>query len=223
MTELICINKEKITESFVTKFAMEKVDAHALLFCVPLVQVNLSEGLHVLYKYTYFALQPHVLVLAGITIESNQRHIPWSLIASSTCKEITMRWVSIGGLVLLCWAGEHAQLGQISRQPPYCPNCGSLAKQLIHTRLQAALEQEARIAGFKSEVTKSQELHLASLTRDTERLTSNLEKIRAEIRSVKKPVSSLRLKISMVSSISIPCSFQYQPMGLPSCNAFKES
>ena len=48
--------------------------------------------------------------------------------------------------------------------------------------LQAALEQEARIAGFKSEVTKSQELHLAGLTRDTERLTNNLEKIRAEIR-----------------------------------------
>ena len=48
--------------------------------------------------------------------------------------------------------------------------------------MQAALEQEARIAGFKSEVTKSQELHLAGLTRDTERLTNNLEKIRAEIR-----------------------------------------
>ena len=44
------------------------------------------------------------------------------------------------------------------------------------------LEQEARIAGFKTEVTKSQELHLAGLTRDTERLTNNLEKIRAEIR-----------------------------------------
>lgn len=50
-------------------------------------------------------------------------------------------------------------------------------------RFQAVLEQEARIAGFKSEVSKSQELHLASLTRDTERLTNNLEKIRAEIRS----------------------------------------
>ena len=33
-------------------------------------------------------------------------------------------------------------------------------------------------------MSKSQELHLASLTRDTERLTNNLEKIRAEIRSV---------------------------------------
>jgi hypothetical protein len=47
---------------------------------------------------------------------------------------------------------------------------------------QAVLEQEARIAGFKSEVSKSQELHLASLTRDTERLTNNLDKIRAEIK-----------------------------------------
>lgn len=49
--------------------------------------------------------------------------------------------------------------------------------------MQSVLEQEARIAGFKSEVSKSQELHLASLTRDTERLTSNLDKIRSEIRS----------------------------------------
>ena len=48
--------------------------------------------------------------------------------------------------------------------------------------MQSVLEQEARIAGFKSEVSKSQELHLASLTRDTERLTSNLDKIRSEIR-----------------------------------------
>ena len=40
------------------------------------------------------------------------------------------------------------------------------------------------MAGFKSEVVKAQELHLASLMRDTERLTSNLGQIRSEIRSV---------------------------------------
>ena len=38
------------------------------------------------------------------------------------------------------------------------------------------------MAGFKSEVVKAQELHLASLMRDTERLTSNLGQIRSEIR-----------------------------------------
>lgn len=62
--------------------------------------------------------------------------------------------------------------------------------------MQAVLEQEARIAGFKSEVSKSQELHLASLTRDTERLTNNLEKIRAEIRPVThSPVSGSLLNL----------------------------
>ena len=49
---------------------------------------------------------------------------------------------------------------------------------------QAILEQEAKVAGFKSEVVKAQELHLASLMRDTERLTSNLGQIRSEIRCV---------------------------------------
>ena len=47
---------------------------------------------------------------------------------------------------------------------------------------QAVLEQEARIAGFKSEVQKSQELHHSSLTRDTERLQTMLDKVKAEIR-----------------------------------------
>ncbi|KAK9806847.1 hypothetical protein WJX72_004812 [[Myrmecia] bisecta] len=62
----------------------------------------------------------------------------------------------------------------------------------------AVLEQEARIAGFKSEVSKSQELHLASLTRDTERLTANLEKIRAEIRyEVDKLTASQRLDLNL--------------------------
>lgn len=53
--------------------------------------------------------------------------------------------------------------------------------------MQAILEQESRIAGFKGEVAKSQELHLASLSRDTERLTNNLEKMRAEIRCCTVP------------------------------------
>ena len=48
--------------------------------------------------------------------------------------------------------------------------------------VQAVLEQEARIAGFKSEVQKSQELHHSSLTRDTDRLQTMLDKVKAEIR-----------------------------------------
>ena len=52
------------------------------------------------------------------------------------------------------------------------------------------LEQEARIAGFRSEVSKSQELHLASVTRDIERLSNQLEKIRSEIRCCSRPSSS---------------------------------
>ncbi len=56
--------------------------------------------------------------------------------------------------------------------------------------MQAVLEQEARIAGFKSEVVKGQELHLASLTRDTERLSNSLEKIRSEIKCGHKLVQT---------------------------------
>jgi len=59
---------------------------------------------------------------------------------------------------------------------------GAAAGPLRPARLQAVLEQEARIAGFRSEVSKSQELHLASVTRDIERVSNQLEKIKAEIR-----------------------------------------
>ena len=59
----------------------------------------------------------------------------------------------------------------------------SAAERAAHPPLpQAVLEQEARIAGFKSEVQKSQELHHSSLTRDTERLQTMLDKVKAEIR-----------------------------------------
>ena len=46
----------------------------------------------------------------------------------------------------------------------------------------AAMEQDSRVAAFRSEVSKSQELHIASLSRDTERLTASLDKVRSEIR-----------------------------------------
>ena len=59
--------------------------------------------------------------------------------------------------------------------------------------VQAVLEQEARIAGFKSEVQKSQELHHSSLTRDTDRLQTMLDKVKAEIRyRLVEPCSRLK-------------------------------
>ena len=54
------------------------------------------------------------------------------------------------------------------------------------------------MAGFKSEVVKSQELHLASLMRDTERLTTNLGNLRNEIRyEVEKLTASQRLDLNL--------------------------
>ena len=47
---------------------------------------------------------------------------------------------------------------------------------------QSVLETDSRFAGFRSEVLKSQELQVATFLRDTERLQSNIEKIRSEIR-----------------------------------------
>ncbi len=58
--------------------------------------------------------------------------------------------------------------------------------------LQAVAEQDARITSFKNEVTKQQETAAASFTRDTERLQTNLDKVRSEIRRVLlPPLSSL--------------------------------
>ncbi|KAI3429890.1 hypothetical protein D9Q98_010201 [Chlorella vulgaris] len=60
------------------------------------------------------------------------------------------------------------------------------------------LEQDALHAGFRSEVLKSQELQVATFTRDTERLQINLEKIRSEIRyEVDKLTASQRLDLNL--------------------------
>ncbi len=48
--------------------------------------------------------------------------------------------------------------------------------------MQAVSDQEARIFSFKNEVTKQQETLTSTFTRDTERLQTNLEKVRSEIR-----------------------------------------
>eukprot|EP00884_Botryococcus_braunii_P015062 jgi/Botrbrau1/23557/Bobra.0141s0028.1 len=81
-----------------------------------------------------------------------------------------------------------------------CANRDKMA-EIFATKValeKAILEQEARIAGFKSEVVKGQELHLASLTRDTERLSNSLEKIRSEIKyEIDKLSSMQRLDLNL--------------------------
>lgn len=57
-----------------------------------------------------------------------------------------------------------------------------ISDKATNVNSQAILEQEARIAGFKSEALKTQELTQAGFNRDTERLTNSMEKVRAEIR-----------------------------------------
>lgn len=60
------------------------------------------------------------------------------------------------------------------------------------------LEQDARVAALRSEVTKGQELHLASLARDTERLTASLDRVRAEIRAeADKLTAATRLDLNL--------------------------
>ncbi|BDA45932.1 probable mitochondrial calcium uniporter regulator 1 [Coccomyxa sp. Obi] len=81
-----------------------------------------------------------------------------------------------------------------------CTNKEKISQQFVTKQAleKAILEQESRIAGFKGEVAKSQELHLASLSRDTERLTNSLEKMRAEIKyEVDKLSASQRLDLNL--------------------------
>lgn len=60
------------------------------------------------------------------------------------------------------------------------------------------LEASASIAGFRAEVLKSQELHVATFTRDAERLQVNIEKLRSEIRyEIDKLTASQRLDLNL--------------------------
>ena len=97
--------------------------------------------------------------------------------------------------------------------------------------MQAILEQESRIAGFKGEVAKSQELHLASLSRDTERLTNSLEKMRAEIKWASRPCILLTYRNHSCQSVACmhacitwrqcKCAADTQP-GIVECTALKQ-
>jgi hypothetical protein len=60
------------------------------------------------------------------------------------------------------------------------------------------LQSQASIAGFRAEVTKAQELQVATFTRDTERLQANLEKVRSEIRyEIDKLTAAQRLDLNL--------------------------
>lgn len=81
-----------------------------------------------------------------------------------------------------------------------CDNRDRLAECYVSKVLleKTILEQEAKIAGFRSEVLKGQELQTAAFTRDTERLQSNLEKVRSEIRyEIDKLTASQRLDLNL--------------------------
>ena len=72
---------------------------------------------------------------------------------------------------------------------------GFVAKSALE---KVILEHEARVAALRSEVTKGQELHLASLARDTERLTASLDRVRSEIRTeADKLTAATRLDLNL--------------------------
>jgi chromosome segregation ATPase len=60
------------------------------------------------------------------------------------------------------------------------------------------LQSTSSIAGFRAEVLKSQELQVATFTRDAERLQASLEKLRSEIRyEIDKLTASQRLDLNL--------------------------
>ncbi|MEW5309028.1 MAG: hypothetical protein WDW38_000941 [Sanguina aurantia] len=60
------------------------------------------------------------------------------------------------------------------------------------------LEQEASIVGFKTELSKSQDMHIANVNKDLERQQSFLDKTRAEVKhEIDKLTSSQRLDLNL--------------------------
>jgi len=70
-----------------------------------------------------------------------------------------------------------------------------VTKGALHTAL---LERDARLAGFRAEVSKAAELQAAALNRDTERLGAALDRVRAELRAeVDKATAAQRLDLNL--------------------------
>jgi hypothetical protein len=81
-----------------------------------------------------------------------------------------------------------------------CRNRELLAETYVSTATleKSELKAEASIAGFRAEVLKSQELQVATSTRETERLQASLDKVKSEIRyEVDKLTASQRLDLNL--------------------------
>lgn len=64
--------------------------------------------------------------------------------------------------------------------------------------VQAMLEQEARLGGFKAELIQKQDMHLATLQKDLDRQQNYLDKMRSEVRhEIDKLTASQRLDLNL--------------------------
>lgn len=81
-----------------------------------------------------------------------------------------------------------------------CTNRDRMAEYYVSRAAleKSELQASASISGFRAEVLKSQELQVATFTRDSERLQVNLEKLRSEIRyEIDKLTASQRLDLNL--------------------------
>lgn len=117
----------------------------------------------------------------------------------------------------LCLHQPHTEAiaGGSSTVPPWCCTAAGLPsflQQLVpHLRLivcgvcvccvcmlQAMLEQEARLGGFKAELIQKQDMHLATLQKDLDRQQNFLDKTRSEVRhEIDKLTASQRLDLNL--------------------------
>jgi hypothetical protein len=95
---------------------------------------------------------------------------------------------------------EQAEALTVTVTEVLCTNRDQLAESYVTKAVleKSELQATASIAGFRAEVLKSQELQVATFTRDTEKLQANLEKLRSEIRyEIDKLTASQRLDLNL--------------------------
>ncbi len=157
LTEILCINKDKIAAQFVSKSTLEKV--------------------------SFWGAAMHLSRLHGQAVYMLRYRITIAAHSSNSC-DVSKACTADAAL-------QRTQQSTADKSDVFDDACILVASASnvevqgvirTHVFLQAVLEQEARIAGFKSEVQKSQELHHSSLSRDTDRLQTMLDKVKAEIR-----------------------------------------
>jgi len=69
---------------------------------------------------------------------------------------------------------------------------------------QTLLELDAQQAGFKSEISKAQDLHVTTLNRESERLSNDVSKVRSEIKCAPpccRPVSPRCRTVSLLMCV----------------------